>query len=689
MVTIESLTKEQLKELRGENEEMRKQISELRQMVQQVVINQNNVRNNQNSTSEMPSKDRNAHFIQEIAEVLTEFDPTNEDFITATQFVERVEAVMSSKRHVVAARYDFFKREMKPHQSYREWVADLRGLARECNFSCSAQNCLHNFVDDMIRDQIIIRTPHDAGRTAAFQKPQPTLADVLQIAELYETTTKTVATIKEQTIENSMPVNSVGTIIRKPGVFNNNNNKVKFKSCSGCGNSHARENCKFRNAVCNRCSKIGHIAPVCMSKQNKNNKRNSGDENKKKDYRRKSHNIGTVETINSLTGIVKTEGNKNYIDLEILLAELCVDIKCGEKENEVVIVVVDVENCNNLFGCDLFKEFAFEIQQICNITESESHRISELCTSEILQKPTNFIFANVTFQERSRSIDKCGYLETVKFSQWASPIVLVPKGDGSIRIYGDFRQAVNAQIDIEQYPLPIRENLFHKIHCGQHFTKIDLKDAYLQMELDDEAKTMMVVNTPLGLFQYQRLPFGIASAPAIFQRYLEQLLQGVEGCGNYLDLRTYISTTHQPPRTNTSYFATKCAKGILPDESGLKAVKNLQSPKDLKQAEAFMGKVNYYHNFIPNFSQLSAPINMLRRKNVKFKWGTAQQQAFIALKTHILNAAQLAHYQEHLPLILATDVCSYGIGVVLSHRYVDGTERPNAFASKTLDIHQI
>ncbi|XP_037930328.1 uncharacterized protein LOC119665079 [Teleopsis dalmanni] len=80
-------------ELRGENEELRKQISELRQMVQQVAINQNNVRNNQHSTSEMPSRDRNA--IREIAEVLPEFDPTNEDSITATQFVERVEAVMS------------------------------------------------------------------------------------------------------------------------------------------------------------------------------------------------------------------------------------------------------------------------------------------------------------------------------------------------------------------------------------------------------------------------------------------------------------------------------------------------------------------------------------------------------------------------------------------------------------------
>jgi len=82
---------------------------------------------------------------------------------------------------------------------------------------------------------------------------------------------------------------------------------------------------------------------------------------------------------------------------------------------------------------------------------------------------------------------------------------------------GDFKQGVNSQLVIEQYPLPTRESLLHKIRHGTHFSKIYLKDAYLQMELDDAAKEIMVVSTPLSLFQYQRLRYGIASAPAIFQ----------------------------------------------------------------------------------------------------------------------------------------------------------------------------
>ncbi|XP_033149641.1 uncharacterized protein K02A2.6-like [Drosophila busckii] len=102
-----------------------------------------------------------------------------------------------------------------------------------------------------------------------------------------------------------------------------------------------------------------------------------------------------------------------------------------------------------------------------------------------------------------------------------------------------------------------------------------------------------------------------------------------------------------------------------------------------------MGKVNYYCNFIPNYSQLASPLNQLRRKNTPFRFGSQQQQAFSELKSHILNATQLAHFKEDQQLILATDASSFGIGVVLSQKQPDKKERPIAFASKTLDKHQV
>lgn len=426
-----------------------------------------------------------------------------------------------------------------------------------------------------------------------------------------------------------------------------------------------------------------------------------------------------------------------------VLGELNTTVKCGKHEKEVVIVVVNTEFGDNLFGYDLFKIFGFEIQQINTISDISKYKINALCTKyrEIFEPALGTVKdfkANIRLKSdaqpkffRSRQIPFAqmpqfkaeierligeGILKPVKFSEWASPIVLAKKPNNSIRICGDFKLAVNTQIDIEQYPLPTRDNLLHTVRKGKFFSTLDLKDAYLQIELDNDSKNVMVINTPLGLFQYQRLPYGIASAPAIFQKYVEQLLTGIEGCGNYLDdiiisaptLDEHLERLEkilqilklngiickqekcQFLQDKITYLGCQISsKGILPDESGVHAVKNIKAPKDIKELEAFMGKVNYYHNFVPNFSSLAAPINMLRRKNVTFKWESAQQQSFNDLKAHIVNATQLTHFQDELPLILATDASPFGIGAVISHLYTDGTERPIAFASKTLDQHQV
>ncbi|XP_043063527.1 uncharacterized protein K02A2.6-like [Drosophila ficusphila] len=426
-----------------------------------------------------------------------------------------------------------------------------------------------------------------------------------------------------------------------------------------------------------------------------------------------------------------------------LLGELHTVAKRGEKEKEVVLIVANIETSTNLFGMDLFNIFGFDIMQVSNIYEVHNDKISDLCNkyNEVFEpamgviknfKATVFLKSSATpkfyksrqipfaqmdkFKAEADRLTQAGIWKPVKFSNWASPIVLAPKPGGDIRICGDFKQAVNAKIDVEQYPIPTKEALFHIIRHGKQFSKIDLKDAYLQMELDEASKEIMVVNTPLGLFQYQRLPYGIPSAPAIFQRYLEQLLKGIEGCGNYLDdiiisaptseehlnridqvLSTLQANGIRCKRQKCFFFKDEIeylgrrisANGFLPDSSGLEAVKLLRPPSNLQQLEAFMGKVNYYCNFIPNYSQLAAPLNQLRRTDVAFFFGPQQQQAFTALKSHIINATQLAHFDENLPLVLATDASSFGIGVVLSHLQPDGGERPIVFASKTLDKHQV
>lgn len=705
------------------------------------------------------------------------FGSSNLDNKTFSELTGKLTEHFKIYHHIVAARYEFFKSEMKIGQTYKDWVADLRGLARDCKFVCNSDSCSASYVDEMIRDQIIVHTPHDAVRAATLQKQQATLADVIVVAESFEATTKTVAAMKNNNNETNVNINSVQNKnkYKKQKEINYEN---KLKSCSGCFRSHTRDKCKFRNATCNKCNKKGHISPVCMSTETK---RNGG---KKKNER--SHNdVDNVETIFNIS----CNMSKVYIDLQIfnksvkfqmdsgasisiinlttykllnkpklvktkrilygfgkklipILGELYTTVKCGKQEKEVIIIVVNTELGENLFGIDLFNKFGFQIQQVNTIAVTHENKVNELCLkykdvfepalgtvkdfkANIRLKPNanpqffrsrQIPFAQMPkFKEEIERLTNLKIIKPIKFSQWASPIVLAQKPNNAIRICGDFKVAVNQQIEIEQYPLPTRESLLHVVRHGKFFSTIDLKDAYLQMELDGDSKQIMVINTPLGLFQYQRLPYGIASAPAIFQKYMEQLLNGIEGCANYIDdiiisAPTLAEHFERLERVldilqskgikckqqkcqflldNITYLGRRISsQGVLPDESGVAAVKDIKPPTNIKELEAFMGKANYYHNFVPNFSSIAAPINKLRKKNTPFVWETTQQHAFEQLKQHIINAAQLAHFQDDLPLLLATDASPFGIGAVISHLYPDGSERPIAFASKTLDQHQ-
>lgn len=144
------------------------------------------------------------------------------------------------------------------------------------------------------------------------------------------------------------------------------------------------------------------------------------------------------------------------------------------------------------------------------------------------------------YQERvEKELDRLvegGMLEPVEHSEWASPIVAVLKQDKpSVRICGDFKQTVNPVSKLDKYPIPKVEDLFAKLAKGKRYTKLDLSQAYLQVPIDEDSKRILVVNTSKALFRYTRLPYGVSSAPGIFQRLMENVLQGIPNVIVYID----------------------------------------------------------------------------------------------------------------------------------------------------------
>ena len=314
-------------------------------------------------------------------------------------------------------------------------------------------------------------------------------------------------------------------------------------------------------------------------------------------------------------------------------------------------------------------------------------------------------------KEEIRRMESTGILERIDTSLWAAPIVPVPKPNGKIRICGDFKVTINPHTLIDQHPIPSIDELFSRLRNGQQFTKLDLADAYLQVELDNSSKDLVVINSPLGLYKYNRMPFGISSAPAIFQRLIDQVICDIPNCIAYLDdLLITGSTEEEHLRTldhvlakladygftcnpakcvffqdSVSYLGFRISKhGKNPDPSRIEAITRMPSPKNIKELEAFIGKINYYGQFISNFSSKCKVLNQLRKKDVKWNWTQACQSAFEQLLEEISSATTLVHFDDQLPILLATDASQYGIGAVIMHRYSNGLEKPIAFASKTL-----
>lgn len=123
----------------------------------------------------------------------------------------------------------------------------------------------------------------------------------------------------------------------------------------------------------------------------------------------------------------------------------------------------------------------------------------------------------------------------VQQSDWATPLIVVPKANNKVRICGDYKVTVNRCLRTDYYPLPTLEDIFVALHGCKCFTVIDLSTAYQQLQLHPDSQPLVTVNTHLGLFRYTRMPYGITSAPSIFQAVMDDMLKGLDRVSCYLD----------------------------------------------------------------------------------------------------------------------------------------------------------
>lgn len=308
-------------------------------------------------------------------------------------------------------------------------------------------------------------------------------------------------------------------------------------------------------------------------------------------------------------------------------------------------------------------------------------------------------------------LQRDGIIQPVEFSNWATPIVPIVKTDHTIRICGDYKSTLNNVMASDSHPIPRIEDMANALAPGQKFTKLDFSHAYTQLQLEDEAKEFTTVNTHRGLFQYQRLSFGMSAAPGIFQRHLEQLFQGVPLAKNYMDDLYVTGRDDSDHLQNLRHVFQICREkgltlrkskcdfmkeevyflgfrlnkhGLRPVEGKVKAVRELPPPVDKRTLKSFLGSVNYYCQFVPNLATILAPLYRLLRNNVKWVWGETENKAFSWAKSVLSSDTVLTHFDPNQKTVITCDASPVGVGAILSQVDESGVEKPVAYASRSL-----
>ncbi len=314
-------------------------------------------------------------------------------------------------------------------------------------------------------------------------------------------------------------------------------------------------------------------------------------------------------------------------------------------------------------------------------------------------------------QEELKAMLNLGVIEE-SHSDWASPIVLVPKTDGSVRFCVDYRK-VNAVSKFDAYPMPRVDELLDRLGAARFYSTLDLTKGYWQIPLSPLSKEKTAFTTPFGLHQFVTLPFGLFGAPATFQRLMDKVLRPHSAyAAAYLDdiiihsndwqrhmehLRAVLRAlrvaglTANPRkcaigRVEVRYLGFHLGHGqVRPQIDKTAAVAACPSPKTKKEVRQFLGLAGYYRRFVPNFSDLTSPLTDLTKKEAPdpVQWTELCQQALTKIKAALCGGPLLHSPNFDLPFLLQTDASDRGLGAVLA-QVVGGEERPVLYLSRKL-----
>ena len=678
--------------------------------------------------------------------------------------IEALKKYFNVRKNIIVERAKFNKRTQRPGESVDTFINDLYRLAEDCDYD--------KLKEELIRDRIVVGVLDDSLSDQLQSREDLTLSKAVQLSRQSEARKQNKSVVRGSPESESPADSSVEYVVRpkSKGTYSKKTPQTPQGNCTWCGRqNHVRSSCPAKDAKCHQCGKMGHFQSVCRNKESAKGKARVSEvdafydievpflgeirENKQTYWSAAVFVDGNETHFKLDTGAAVTVLsdstpwlNKNILQPtnkklrgpgEIVLTvigQMTATLRHRDKQIKETLYVVKDQNCSllsrkacsdlnlvrkveELDYCDgenanfqaefpqLFTGLG-KLETAYHITLTADAKPMCLYTARKVPHP---LLPKVK-KELESMLKQSVISKVTEPTKWCSGMVPVLKPNGSVRICVDLT-SLNKAVEREIHPMSSVDESLAKLGKSTIFTKLDANSGFWQLPLDDESKLLTTFVTPFGRFCFERLPFGITSAPEVFQRAMSNILEGLDGVICHMDdvlVHAATQTEHdirvravlqRLQEAGITLNQEKCAfsqhsvkflghfiddTGVKVDPSKTRAIGDFPAPRNVKELQRFMGMVNQVGKFLPGLADINEPLRQLLKKDNLWSWGEAQQRSFKQIKEMMVSTAVLAHYDPELPTVIAADASGTGIGAILYQVQTDGKRRPVCYASRSL-----